>query len=109
LTKSESGKLIARRKNLDEQWAQLCQWFKSHAAEAASKTKSERTGEIIFYTVAVFCRDDPPKTPEGLTAFRSFAEHQVDLWTTAPLPESDGEMPTVAVRVREAKADITHR
>ena len=58
-------------------------------------------GFLIARSVAVFCSDDAPKTPEGLKAFRSFAERQVGLWTTAPLPESDGEMPTVAIRVRE--------
>jgi hypothetical protein len=76
----------------------LCEWFKIKAAEAVVTSKSERGNEIILYTVAAFCRDDPPQTVEGLTAFRSFAERQVDLWQTAPLPDSDGDLAIVVAR-----------
>jgi hypothetical protein len=73
---------------LADEWKQLCEWFKSKATEVASDSENERDREIILFTVAVFCRDDPPQTVEGLTAFRSFAEHQVDCWQTTAPPDS---------------------
>jgi len=77
---------------LADEWTQLCKWFRDKASEAISKSKSERESEIILFTIAAFCRDEPPKTVEGLTAFRSFAERQVDLWQTSPLPQSDSDL-----------------
>ncbi len=78
--------------DLTTEWEQLCDWFKSKAAEIIAHSLSERSKEIILFTVAAFCRDSPPRTAEGLEAFRSFAKRHIDHWQSAPLPES-GEMP----------------
>jgi hypothetical protein len=79
-----------------DEWKQLCEWFKSNATEALSRSKSEHGRDLILCTVAAFCRDVPPQTAEGLAAFRSFAERQVDLWQTAPFPDSEGDLPIVS-------------
>jgi hypothetical protein len=81
--------------DLAHEWEQLCEWFKSNAVEAATRTKSLRGRESILCTLAGFLRDEPPKTIEGLREFRSFAQRHVDLWTTAPLETSSSEMPLV--------------
>jgi hypothetical protein len=95
-TPGERGILSETEKNFTAEWSELCDWFRGKAAEVLQKTKSARAQEMILFTVATFCRDQPPTTYEGLTAWRSFAKRHVELWETTPLPDSDGDLPLLS-------------
>jgi hypothetical protein len=80
--------------DLTREWQQLCEWFKSKAAEAVSRTTNAQSRESILCTVLTFCRDEPPKTIEGFNAFKRFAEGHAGLWDSARLSDST-EVPLV--------------
>jgi hypothetical protein len=87
---SEQSTSGHRPVDLAREWQELCEWFKTKASEAVSRTDNPKIKESVLLTVAAFCRDEPPKTFEGFKAFKRFAEAHVRLWETVSLPDSGG-------------------